>query len=140
MYIYLYFQVVLTLSHLLGVMDVNDMDLLGPVISSRHELLVKHVDRYKQIRSSSRKPTGQFVPRIKNKNCDGLILEYCGLLYKSRQPFRKIVPLHFLIEGVLSKGTGEHLRELQNLNLTDSQSAVLTLIQDIFTPTEGKGY
>ena len=95
MYIYLYFQVVLTLSHLLGVMDVNDMDLLGPVISSRHELLVKHVDRYKQIRSSSRKRTGQFVPRIKNKNCDGLILEYCGLLYKSRQPFRKIVPLHF---------------------------------------------
>ena len=46
----------------------------------------------------------------------------------------------FLIEGVLSKGTGEHLRELQNLNLTDSQSAVLTLIQNIFTPTEGKGY
>ena len=44
----------------------------------------------------------------------------------------------FLIEGVLGKGTGEHLRELQNLNLTDSQSAVLTLIQDIFTPTEGK--
>ena len=61
-----YFQVVRTLSHLLGVMDVNDMDLLGPVISSRHELLVKHVDRYKQIRSSSRKPTGQFVPRIKS--------------------------------------------------------------------------
>ena len=108
-------------------MDISDVEPLAPVISSRHELLIKHVDRYRQIRSSLRKPTG-WLQEIAS---DGKTVVFF-LLIEFVCTYR-----HFYIEGILSKETIEHVKDLQILELNDSQNATLTLIQDIFIPGIG---
>ena len=107
-------------------MNITDVEPLAPVISSRHELLIKHVDRYMQVRSSLRKSTGELIMKIACTFVEFDLIMFIRYMYD-----------YFCIKGILPKEVREHIKYLLSLELNDSQNATLTLIQDIFIPSIG---
>ncbi len=142
----------LTLSHMISVMNVCDLESLGPVISSRQELLVSHAKRFRHIHLTAQKESGWHELVVSYSwarlQClaqteavcsetsfaifvdEVLVFTCCRLVLTWTTPFSEN----------LDENGKRNLEALRSSELSDSQIGSLELIKDIFESGGGENW